>query len=117
MPNIEPGLLENAFSLEVKNFFRRHHGAMNAKNRALRVLNDEIVGIHLSPTLGWLWPSFDPIRSYLSGRKKVKHLVELKMSSISMLSAGRRSSSAIAPTKQHQFSTSCWPVSSIAAKG
>src|SRR6266849_2075713 len=43
-----------------------------------------------------------------SGLKKAKHLFEfITQVSIKVLSAGLRPSSAMAPTKQHQFSTSC----------
>ena len=52
------------------------------------------------------------------GLKKAKHLFEfITQVSINVLSAGLRPNSAMAPTKQHQFSTSCWPLSSIAASG
>ena len=56
--------------------------------------------------------------SLLHGRKNAKHLDELKIQvSIKVVSSGRRLNSAIAPTRQHQFSTSCCPLSSIAASG
>ena len=53
-----------------------------------------------------------------SGQKYAKHLFELKICVvINAESVGVRPSSAMAPARHIQFSTSCWPLSSIAESG